>query len=69
MLIFRRKYFVYPEIQKPILVQIISGVVILSALQMGLIYLSMSWLEHSTKVNLSILVDAIVTIGYFSTSK
>ena len=60
MMIFRRKYFIYPEIQKPILIQIISGVLILSVLQIGLIYLSMFWLERSTQLNLSILVDARV---------
>ena len=60
MMVFRRKYFIYPEIQKPILIQIISGVVILSAIQVGLMCLSIYWLEHSSKVNMSILVDARV---------
>ncbi len=60
MKLFRRQYFIYPEIQKLILIQIVLGVVLLSILQIFCIYLSVHWLEQSTKVNLSILVDARV---------
>ncbi len=57
MNIFRKKYFIYPEIQKPILIQIVFGFVALCLIQVLCIYFSFQWLEHTTKVNLSILVD------------
>lgn len=60
MKLFRRTYFIYPEIQKPILVQVIIGFVALCLIQALCIYWSMHWLEQITKVNLEILVDARV---------
>ena len=60
MNVFRRKYFIYPEIQKPILVQIVGGFLALCLIQAVCIYFSFHWLEQTTKVNLNILVDARV---------
>ncbi len=57
MNIFRKKYFIYPEIQKPILIQIVLGFVALCVIQALCIYFSFQWLEQTTRVNLNILVD------------
>ncbi len=60
MNIFRKKYFIYPEIQRPILNQIALGFIILCLVQALCIYFSFQWLEQTTKVNLNILVDSRV---------
>jgi len=53
----RRTYFIYPEIQKPLIRQIIIGLSLLSIFQLGCIYLSMLWLEKVTMANISLVVD------------
>lgn len=57
MNILRRKYFIYPEIQLPLMKQIAFGLVLLTILQISGIILSMSMLEAATKADISIVVD------------
>ena len=57
MNVFRRKYFIYPEIQMPLLKIIFVGLFMLSVFQTLGIYLVMKWLEVKTQVDMSILVD------------
>ncbi len=57
MNILRRKYFIYPEIQLPLLKQIAIGLSILSALQVVGVYLSMQWLAAVSQADISIVVD------------
>jgi hypothetical protein len=55
--ILRRKYFIYPEIQKPLMLQIFIGLMTLSAIQMFGIYLSMKWMAAQVQADLTIVVD------------
>lgn len=57
MMIFRRKYFIYPEIQKPLMLQISVGLVLLSSLQALGVYLALKWMAFQVQADLSIVVD------------
>ena len=57
MNLLRRKYFIYPEIQLPLLKQIAIGLILLTILQVGGVILSMHWLEAVSKADISIVVD------------
>jgi hypothetical protein len=57
MNILRRKYFIYPEIQLPLLKQIAIGLTLLTILQVSGVILSMHWLEAVSKADISIVVD------------
>lgn len=53
----RRQYFIYPEIQKPLMMQIFVGLTILSMIQMAGIYLTMKWMAMQVAADISIVVD------------
>lgn len=53
----RRKYYIYPELQKPLIKFIFASIFIVSAVQSLFIYFSMKWLEAKTQVDMSIVVD------------
>lgn len=57
MRLFRRQYFIYPEIQKPLMMQIFVGLTILSMIQMAGIYLAMKWMAAQVAADISIVVD------------
>lgn len=57
MNILRRKYFIYPEIQLPLMKQTAIGLTLLTILQVSGVYLSMHWLEAVSKADMSIVVD------------
>lgn len=53
----RRKYFIYPEIQLPLMKQAAIGLALLTILQVAGIVLSMYWLESVAQADISIVVD------------
>ena len=57
MNLLRRKYFIYPEIQLPLLKQIAIGLTLLTILQVSGVFLSMHWLEAVSGADISIVVD------------
>lgn len=57
MNILRRKYFIYPEIQLPLMKQTAIGLTLLTILQISGVVLSMYWLESVAKADISIVVD------------
>jgi hypothetical protein len=57
MKIFRRVYFIYPELQKPLLKQVALTFMVVSFLQSLFIFYSMKWLEHKIQADISIVVD------------
>lgn len=57
MNILRRQYFIYPEIQKPLMMQIFVGLTILSVIQMAGIYLAMKWMGNQVAADISLVVD------------
>ena len=57
MNIFRRVFFIYPEVQKPLLKQVALTVLLVSIVQSLCIYLSMRWLEKTIQADISIVVD------------
>ena len=57
MRLLKRQYFIYPEIQKPLMMQIFVGLTILSMIQMAGIYLAMKWMAMQVAADISIVVD------------
>ncbi len=57
MNVFRRKLFIYPEIQTPLLKQVLGALFFLSILQILGISLSMVWLRHQTQMAIELVVD------------
>lgn len=57
MIFFKRKYFIYSEIQKPLMMQIVIGLILLSIIQMGGIYLAMKWMEAQVAGDITLVVD------------
>ncbi len=57
MNLLRRTYFIYPEIQKPLMKQIAIGLLLLTGLQILGVVLSMNWLAALTQADISIVVD------------
>lgn len=57
MNVLRRKYFIYPEIQKPLMWQIFIGLTLLSILQMAGIFLAMRWMAGQVQADISLVVD------------
>lgn len=57
MNLLRRKYFIYPEIQMPLLKQIALGLIVLTVLQIMGVVLSMNWLAAVSQADISIVVD------------
>ena len=55
--LLRRKYYIYPEIQKPLIKFVVISVISVSALQSAFIFFSMRWLEKVTQVDISVVVD------------
>lgn len=53
----RRQYFIYPEIQKPLMMQIFVGLTILTMIQMTGIFLAMQWMAAQVAADISIVVD------------
>lgn len=57
MNIFRRKYYIYPELQKPLIKFILASVLLVTTLQSILIFASVKWLEAKTQADISLVVD------------
>lgn len=57
MNIFRKTYFIYPEIQRPLIKMIIFGLVLVTLFQCGFIFLSMKWLEAKIQADITVVVD------------
>ena len=57
MNILRRKYFIYPEIQLPLMKQTAIGLTLLTILQISGVVLSMYWLESVAQADISIVID------------
>ncbi len=57
MNIFRKTYFIYPEIQRPLIKMVIFSLVVISLFQCGFIFLSMKWLEAKIQADMTIVVD------------
>ncbi len=57
MNIFRKKYYIYPELQRPLIKFIVASLSVVTVVQCFLIFLSMKWLESKTQANISIVVD------------
>lgn len=57
MSLFSRKYYVYPEIQRPLIKYVVISVLCVSFLQSALVYFSMKWLGVQTGADISIVVD------------
>lgn len=57
MINFRRKLYIYPEIQNPVIKNFLITMVIVSVLQILCIYGSMYWLQSVTQSQLDIVVD------------
>lgn len=55
--IFRKTYFIYPEIQRPLIKMVIFGLILVTLFQCGFIFLSMKWLEAKIQADISIVVD------------
>ena len=57
MNVLRRKYYIYPEIQKPLIKQIAISLILVCVIQCLFIFLSMKWLESKVQAEMSIFVD------------
>ncbi len=57
MNVFRRKLFIYPEIQMPLLKQVMGALFFLSFLQILGISLSSVWLQRQTQMSIDLVVD------------
>ncbi|MBC7420483.1 MAG: hypothetical protein H7328_07110 [Bdellovibrio sp.] len=57
MNVFRRKLFIYPEIQTPLLKQVMGALFLLSILQILGVSLSMVWLRYQTQMAVELVVD------------
>ena len=57
MNLLRRKYYIYPELQKPLIKFVLLSIVFVSTVQSLLIFASMRWLQMKTQLDLSIVVD------------
>ncbi len=57
MKFLRRKYYIYPELQKPLVKFVLLSIVFVSVVQSILVFASMRWLQMKTQVDLSIVVD------------
>lgn len=57
MNIFRKKYYIYPELQKPLIKFILASVLVVTLVQSIMIYWAMKWLEAKTQADISIVVD------------
>ena len=57
MNILRRQFFIYPEIQKPLLKQVFFGLTLLSMIQALGIYLAMKWMANQVAADISLVVD------------
>lgn len=57
MNLLRRQYFIYPEIQKPLMMQIFVGLTILSIIQIAGIFLAMKWMGAQVAADITLVVD------------
>lgn len=57
MQIFKKKYFIHPEIQKPLIVVFLSSFTFLLVIQIVALYVSIFWLSHMAEMNMSLVVD------------
>lgn len=57
MNVFRRTFFIYPEIQRPLMVQIAVGLLVISLIQMFGIFLALKWMAMQVAADISIVVD------------
>ncbi len=57
MNIFKRQFFIYPEIQKPLLKQVFFGLTLLSMIQALGVYLAMKWMANQVAADISLVVD------------
>ncbi len=57
MNVFRRKLFIYPEIQTPLLKHVMGALFFLSVLQILGLSLSMVWLRHHSDMAIELVVD------------
>ena len=57
MQVFRKKYFIHPEIQRPLLIVFITSFVLLILIQIIAFYASIAWLGSMTELNMSLIVD------------
>lgn len=57
MNLLRRKYYIYPELQRPLIKFVILSIFVVSLVQSMLIYFSMKWLESTIQADISIVVD------------
>lgn len=57
MNLFRKTYFIYPEIQRPLIKMVLFGLVFITLFQCGFIYLSMKWLEAKIQADITVVVD------------
>ncbi len=57
MNIFKKTLLIYPEIQRPLLVQVIIGLSILAMIQALCIYWAMSWLSNRLNADISLIID------------
>lgn len=57
MINFRRKLYIYPEIQNPIIKNFIITMILVSLFQILCIYGSMYWLQKITQAQIDIVVD------------
>ncbi len=57
MNILRRQFFIYPEIQKPLLMQVFFGLTLLSMIQAAGIFLAMKWMANQVAADISLVVD------------
>ncbi len=55
--LLKRKYYIYPEIQKPLIKIVVVSVILVSVFQSALIFFSMRWLEKTIQADISIVVD------------
>jgi hypothetical protein len=57
MRFLHRQYLIYPEVQLPLVRNVLITLMIVSTIQILGIYFSMQWLQNLTRVKLDILVD------------
>ncbi len=57
MRIFQRTLFIYPEIQRPLLIQVLVGLTLISIFQACGIYWALNWLASRVEADISIIVD------------
>lgn len=54
---FRRRYFIYPEIQRPLIKQVVIGLTLLNFVQIFCLFMTMKWIEGLIHGNISLVVD------------